>query len=162
MEIQALTLRVSEKSLNDLAARHLPEDQPVEELRFRLTPEGLHITGEYPLFLKVAFETRWELGVRAGRVTARLASLKALGLPVAIFKSVLLKLVHEAAGHEDCLQLEDETFIFDVDRWLAAEGIPLRTNLMAIRCQEQSLIVLAGNGRHEPEPPPANAHQNSR
>jgi hypothetical protein len=144
MEIEALTLRVTEKDLNDLAARHLPDDQPVEELRFRLTPEGLHATGEYPLFLRVTFETVWELGVRGGDVTARLARFKALGLPVPVFKSVLLKILKEAAAKEDWLQFEgDDQVVVKVDRMLELEGVPLRTNLTAIRCQDGSLVVEA-------------------
>jgi hypothetical protein len=144
MEIQALRLLVTEKALNELVARHLPDDQPVEELRFRLTPEGLHVSGEYPLFLRISFETHWELGVRDGNVTARLKRFKALGLPAPVFKSVLLKVLRETAGKESWLRFDGEdTILVLVDRLLAEKGIPLRTNLSAIRCQEGSLVLEA-------------------
>jgi hypothetical protein len=161
MEIQALTLFITEQDLNDLAARHQPDDSPVEDLRFRVTAEGLHISGEYPLFLKVTFETLWELGIRDGHVTARLARLKALGLPITVFKSMLLKLVQEAAGKGDWLHVEDETIIVNLDRWLVKEGVPLRTNLSAIRCQEQSLVVVAGRAQPGQVASPADGQQNS-
>jgi hypothetical protein len=144
MEIHALSLVLNEKDLDALAARHLPEDQPVEELRFRVTPEGLYVSGEYPLFLRVAFETLWELGVRDGDVTARLLRFKALGLPVPVFKSMLLKILGEGTGKHDWLELQDDTVRIRVDQLLAREGVPLRTNLTAVRCQGQDLVIEAG------------------
>jgi hypothetical protein len=147
MEIQALRLFLTERDLNDLAARHLPADQPVEELRLRLTPEGLQVSGEYPLFLRVRFDTHWELGVRAGNVTARLTRFKALGLPVPVFKSVLLKLVKEVAGQADWLHLDgDDMVVVNVDRLLELQGVPMRTNLASMRCQDQGLTVEARAG----------------
>jgi hypothetical protein len=142
MEIQALILTLTEKDLNDLAARHLPDDLPVEELRFRLTPEGLQVSGEYPLFVRVSFETRWELGIRGGNVTARLAHFKALGLPVSIFKGMLLNLLRDSLTRKDWFQVDGEdTVVVHVDRWLQREGVPLRTNLTAIHCSDKSLAV---------------------
>jgi hypothetical protein len=147
MEIQALTLLITEQDLSDLAARHLPADQPVEELRFRLTPEGLHVSGEYPLFLRVSFEMRWELGVCGGRVTARLVHFKALGLPVPVFKGMLLKFLREAVRNEEWLQIEgDDTVVVQVDRLVRDRGVALRTNLTAIRCLDQALMVEARAG----------------
>ena len=81
MHIQTLKLLVTEQDLNDLVARHLPDDQPLENLTIRLGPEGVTVAGEYPLFVRVAFETLWELGTQGGKAVARLASLKAMGLP---------------------------------------------------------------------------------
>jgi hypothetical protein len=145
MEIQALTLLVTDQDLNELAARHLPADQPVENLRFRITSEGVHVSGEYPLFLRVSFRTLWELGVRGGEVTARLAHFKALGMPLAVFRSLLLKLVTDAAGNQDWLRMDHDTLLLHVDRALLAEGIPVRTNLTRIECRDGSLIVQGGS-----------------
>jgi hypothetical protein len=146
MEIQALTLLVTDQDLNELSARHLPKDQPVENLRFHISPEGVHVTGEYPLFLRVAFKTLWELGVRGGEVTARLARFKALGMPLAVFRSLLLKLATDAAGNQDWLRMDNDTLLLQVDRALQAEGYPVRTNLTRIECREGSLIVEAKAG----------------
>jgi len=144
MEIQALTLTLTEQDLNDLAAHHLPEDMPVEELRIRLSPDGLHLSGEYPLFLRVSFETRWELGVRDGLVTARLAHFKTLGLPVPILKGMLLGILREALAKKEWFQLDnDDGVVLNVDRWLQEEGVTLRTNLTGIQCLDRTMTVQA-------------------
>jgi hypothetical protein len=141
MEIQVLALLVTEKDLNDFVARHM-RDQPVENLRFRIAPEGLHVTGEYPLFFKVHFETLWELGLRGGDVTLRLVTVKAMGLPGTAFKSTLLKMMTDGAK-KDWLRLEDDTVVVQVDRALVSEGVALRTNLKAIRYTPQGFLVEA-------------------
>ena len=50
-------------------------------LRVRLSPAGLAITGVYPLFINVHFETLWQVGLDKGQVTARLHHFKAMGVP---------------------------------------------------------------------------------
>src|SRR5260370_36414069 len=100
MESQALRLLVTEQDLNDLLAKHLPDDQRLENLKVRIAPEGVTVTGEYPLFVRVAFETLWEPGTQAGKVTARLAGLKAMGLPATVFKGTVLKAIEEAVQKE--------------------------------------------------------------
>jgi hypothetical protein len=144
MEIQALTLTLTDQDLNDLAARHLPDDLPVEDLRFRLSREGLDISGEYPLFLRVSFETHWELAIRAGQVTARLAHVKTFGLPVPMAKGMLFGILRETLAKKDWLELDgDNTVMLNVDRWLEHEGVPLRTNLTGIQCLDGSMLVNA-------------------
>jgi hypothetical protein len=143
MEIQTLTLRVTEKDLNDIVSRYLPADQPLENLKIRLEPEGLYVTGDYPLFVRVAFETLWELAVEAGKVTARLANLKAMGLPATMFNSVVLKAIEDAVQKEPWLAFDQDTVKVDVDQLLAGEGIPVQTNLTTVRCQARSLILEA-------------------
>jgi hypothetical protein len=142
MHIQTLKLLVSEQDVNDLA-RHLPDDQPLENLTIHLAPEGVTVKGEYPLFVRVAFETVWELGVQGGKVVARLADLKAMGLPAVVFKGTVLKAIEEAVQKEPWLSFNDEAITLDVDRLLAERGMPLTTNLSAIRCEAGLLIVEA-------------------
>jgi hypothetical protein len=141
MEIQALRLLVTEKDLNDLLAQHLPDDQPLENLSVRVAPEGVTVSGEYPLFVRVAFETLWEPGTQAGKVTARLTGLKAMGLPATVFKGTVLKAIEEAVHQEDWLAFDGDTIVVDVDRLLAREGIPAKTNLSAVRCQVGLLVI---------------------
>ena len=39
------------------------------------TPEGVHVSGEFPLFVPVSFKCLWELGVRQGKLAGeRLAA----------------------------------------------------------------------------------------
>jgi hypothetical protein len=144
MEIQQLALLLTTQDLNDLARKHFPDDLPVEKLEFQLAPEGVQVTGEFPLFLPVNFTTLWELGIRQGKVTARLANIRAFGLPGTVFKSMVLKLIAENAAKVDGLQCDNDLIILDVERMLAREGVPLRANLQAIRCQAGSILVTAG------------------
>jgi hypothetical protein len=144
MEIQALTLLVTEQDLNDMLARHLPPDQPLENLKVRVAPEGAYVTGDYPLFVRVSFETLWDLDVHAGKVTARLANLQAMGLPATMFNAVVLKAIEDAIQNQPGLTFDKDTIKVDLDQLLAAEGIPLKTNLKTVHCQTGSLVIAAG------------------
>src|SRR4051794_29761028 len=76
MDIQALRLSISEGDINGLLLRHLRNTDPVENLRLRITPQGVVLQGDYPaLFVKVGFETTWELSVAGAAVQARLSSV---------------------------------------------------------------------------------------
>jgi hypothetical protein len=145
MEIQALKLFVTEQDLNDLIGRHLPDDQPLENVKIRIAPEGVSVTGEYPLFVRVAFETLWELTARGGTVTARLSDLKAMGLPAVLFKGMVLKAIEEAVATEPWLAFDDDTIEVDIDGLLAAQGVPAKTNLNSIRCLSGAVILEAAN-----------------
>jgi hypothetical protein len=141
MEIQALRLLVSEKDLNDLLAEHLADDQPLENVTVRIAPGGVTVSGEYPLFVRVSFETLWEPGIQAGKVTARLVGLTAMGLPATVFKGTVLKAIEEAVQKETWLAFGADTIVVDVDALLAGEGIPVKTNLSTVRCQAGLLVV---------------------
>jgi hypothetical protein len=141
MEIQALKLLVTEQDLNEIIRKHLPDDQPLENLQIRVAPEGVYVTGEYPLLFRVGFETMWELEIQGGKLLARLAALKAMGLPATVFKSAVLKAIEEAVQKEDWLAFDADTIVVDVDRLLAGEGIRAKTNLNAVRCQAGALLI---------------------
>ena len=97
MELHALRLSLTEQDLNDLLRKYLPKDVEVEDLRVKLSTQGIHVTGIYPFFIPVHFETIWEVGVETGHATARLASFKAMGVPGNIFKSAVVKIVEDIA-----------------------------------------------------------------
>jgi len=144
MEIQALKLLVTEQDLNELVKKHLPDDQPLENVRIRVAPEGVYVTGEYPLLFRVGFETLWELDSQGGKLLARLTGLKAMGLPATVFKSAVMKAIEEAVQKEDWLGFEDDTVVVAVDQLLAEQGIQAKTNLSAVRCQTAALLIEAG------------------
>jgi hypothetical protein len=143
MEIQALRLLITEQDLNELIAKHLADDLPLENLELRLAPEGLSISGEYPLWVRVAFDTLWALEVQEGKLLAHLASLKAMGLPATVFKGTVLKAIEDAVQAQDWMAFENDCIIVDLDRLLAGQGIPLKTNLSAVQSQHGSLVILA-------------------
>jgi hypothetical protein len=141
MEIQALTLLITEQDLNELLGRYLPADSGLENVQIRIAPEGVHVTGEYPVLVRVGFETLWELEARTGKVHARLVGLKAMGLPAAVFKGAVLKAIEEAVQSEAWLAFDNDTMVVDVDRLLAERGIQAKTNLNAVRCRAQEVII---------------------
>jgi hypothetical protein len=144
MEILALKANLSEQVLNELLARHLPADAPVEALRIAITPEGVVVQGEYPLLVTVSFESLWELSVADGKVLARLARLRTLGMPMPVLRSVVMSAIAAAARSEDWIAVDQETVRIDVDRALAKEGLRARTNLTAVRCEPGVLVIEAG------------------
>jgi hypothetical protein len=146
MEIQAMRLIITEQDLNDLAAKHLLSDQPIEALVLKITPEGIVISGEYPLFVPVKFESLWELGVLPdGRLTVRLARLKALGMPATALKGLVLNLLEKAIRQDGWLEIEDDTIRFDLDRFLAKEGLQAKTRLRSLECSAGTLTLAAGS-----------------
>ncbi len=144
MEIQTLKIILTESDLNGLVHKHLPDDQPLENIQVRVAPEGIYVKGVYPLFISVSFETLWEVSIQAGRLTARLASLRALGIPGNVFKSGILKLIADAAKSEDWIKLDKETLVADLDGMLLKNGLPARTNLTRLMCEPGKIILEAG------------------
>jgi hypothetical protein len=145
MEIHALKVTITEQDLNDLAKKHLPKDQPVEELRLAISPEGVSIRGEYPLFVPVAFETVWELSVRDRHVFLRLTRFRAMGMPVSAFRGLVMNIFSTLARKEKWVHVQDDCVRLDVEGMLASEGLPTQANLRTIRCEAGRFIVEAGN-----------------
>src|SRR5262245_29145948 len=123
MEIHALKLTITEQDLNSLLKKHLRDDQPLEDVEVRVTPQGITFKGMYPLFINVSFETQWELAFDKGKLSARLTNFRAMGVPGNVFKSAILKFVSDAAKAEPWIQVERETVWIDVDRALLKNGL---------------------------------------
>jgi hypothetical protein len=150
VEIQALKLLITEEDLNEVVVNRLPEDPEVRKLRIQLAPEGVYVTGVYQMVFNVPFETLWELAVAEGKLTARLSGFKAMGLPVSLFKSMLMNVVSEAVSPIDAIETEDDTLRLDLERLLAGEGFSVRANLSGVRCHAGCLILEAGtNGEYQ-------------
>jgi hypothetical protein len=146
MEIQALKLLITDQDLNELLDRYLPADSSLENLQIGIAPEGVYIRGEYPLLVRVGFETLWELEAQAGKVHARLAGLKAMGLPATVFKNAVLKAIEEAVQNENWLAFQNDTMMIDVDRLLTEKGIKARTNLNNVCCLPGEVIIESAVG----------------
>jgi hypothetical protein len=145
MEIQTLKLFVTEAELNALAAKAVPDTEAIENLRIRLTPEGVLVQGEYPTFLlKVAFETQWELTADGAELRAHLTSVKVAGLPAGLLKGALLKMLRDSFSEAAGVRVLDEAVLFNVEAIATARGVPLRVNLTAVRPSFATLILEAG------------------
>jgi hypothetical protein len=146
MDIQTLQLHVTESDLNQIIARYLPEDGPIEDPRVRLQPEGVLVQGSYPTPLgKMSFETLWSLAASGSTVQARLETLKVAGLPARMLRGVLLKTLRDSAASQPGIRVEGEVVEVDLAEAAHAQGIPLKVKLTAVRCSAASLVVEAGS-----------------
>ena len=141
MEVHAFKLSLSEQDLNDLLRKHLPADQPIHDLAVRVGPQGLAVSGVYPLFINVHFETQWQLGVDQGQITARLNHFKAMGVPGNIFKSAILKMIEDLAASEKWIRIEGDVLWIDVDACIAKYAFTARTNLKHLECQAGRVLL---------------------
>jgi hypothetical protein len=146
MEIHALKLLITEHDLNAIAGRALAKEEQVREVRLRLLPEGLHVSGVYPTpFMSVRFETLWEPAVRAGKIGIKLVSVKALGLPVSMLRAAIMTALADVAGKGNGLHVEGDQLLFDPDQLLASHGLIGRTNLTMVRCEVGLLVIEASS-----------------
>jgi hypothetical protein len=143
MEIQALKLLLTEHDFNVIAKRALEKEQ-VRDVSIRLSAEGIHVYGVYPTpFMTVRFETLWEVSAHAGKIAARLADLKVVGLPAGMLRGTIMSALSEATSQENGLQVDGERLLFDPDRLLINNGLKGRTNLTAVRCGAGTLVLEA-------------------
>jgi len=141
MEVHVLKLSLSEQDLNALLRKHMPASQPIENLTVRVGPGGLTVSGVYPLFINVHFETQWQLGVDQGQITARLEHFQAMGVPGNIFKSAIIKMIEDLAGAEEWLRIQGDTLWVDVDRCIGKYAFAAQTHLKVLECQAARILV---------------------
>jgi hypothetical protein len=144
MEIHSLHLLVTEQDLNDLARKYAPKDLPVEDMRLRMSPEGVHVTGVYPFFINVSFETVWHVNAEHGKAVAKLTKFRAMGVPGNIFKSAIMKMVEDVAKREPWIRVDGDQLICDVDQACAQYAVPAKTHLKSIIVQTGLMVVEAG------------------
>lgn len=145
MHIQALKLSVTEQELNELVAALPSEKKGVENLRVRLTSEGIVILGDYPtMLMKMAFETLWEVKGIGSILEARLASVKVAGLPAGMLRAVLLKTLHDLLAREPGMRVVDESIYVDLSKHTAIQKLHLNIHLTAVQCSNGNLLIEAG------------------
>jgi len=144
MEIHSLHLLLTEQDLNDLAKKHMPKDLPVEDVRLRLSPEGIHVSGVYPFFINVSFETVWHLSADQGKAIAKLTKFRAMGVPGNIFKSAIMKMVDDIAKREPWVHVNGDQLVADPDQACAQYAIAGKTHLKSIIVQTGLMVVEAG------------------
>ncbi len=145
MEILSLKLALSEADLNGLVARHLGGEQPVRDLKVRLAPEGVGITGAYRVaFFNVRFETLWALAVQGREVAARLVDLRVAGAPAGLVRETLMDMIGAQLAREEGVRAEGETVFVDPDALLGRLGLTGHTNLTAVRCEAGCVVIEGG------------------
>ena len=143
MEIRALELTVTDDDLTRELTEQLPRDAEVRDLRVRVTPEGVGVSGVYPtLMLAVAFETLWTVTLREDVVEARLATIQVAGWQApGPLRTVIWGMVRDAIPRQRGIQVGDDIVRVAVVEALAARGIPLQVTLTAIECGHGLLVV---------------------
>jgi hypothetical protein len=145
MQIQALTLSVTEQELNELVASLPLGKNNIQNLRIQLTSDGIVVLGEYPaLLMKMAFETLWEVKGVGSIVEARLASAKIAGLPIAMLRSVLLKTLRDLLAQEPSVRVVDDAIQVDLSKHAAIQKLRLGIHLTAVQCRPGNLVIEAG------------------
>jgi len=153
MEILSLKLILTEEDLNNLVAEHLDEDEEVRDIKVRVVPEGVRISGTYPVtFFNVRFETLWALSVRGREAVAHLAELRVAGAPAGLVRGMMLEMVSSQIAREEGVRVDGESIIADPDVMLRKLGLNARTNVTGIRCEAGKIIVEGG------VPPQATSH----
>ncbi len=145
MQIQALTLSVTEQELNELVASLPLGKNNIQNLRIQLTSDGIVVLGEYSaLLMKMAFETLWEVKGVGSIVEARLASAKIAGLPIAMLRSVLLKTLRDLLAQEPSVRVVDDAIQVDLSKHAAIQKLRLGIHLTAVQCRPGNLVIEAG------------------
>jgi len=146
MEILSLKLILTEDDLNNLVAEHLSEDEQVRDIKVSVVPEGVRVSGAYPVtFFNVRFDTLWTLSIQGREVAANLAELRVAGAPAGLVRGMLLDMVRAEIEREEGARVEGESILADPDVLLRRLGLTARTNLTAIRCETEKIIIEGGS-----------------
>jgi hypothetical protein len=145
MEILSLKLTLTEEDLNDLVGEHVDEDEQIRDIKVRVVPQGVRVSGAYPVtFFNVRFETLWSLSIRDRQVEAHLAELRVAGAPAGLVRGMMLEMLSSHIAREEGLRVEGESIFADVDVLLRKLGVKARTNLTAIHCEAGKLTLEGG------------------
>jgi hypothetical protein len=144
MDLEALRLVITDADLAALARRLVPADGPVGDLRPAVVAGAVRLSGNYRgLVIPLPFTTAWEPSVRNGFVCLRLAGVSVVGVPAGLLQGMFLDAFRDAARRVPGASVEGDALLLDLDRALAARGIPLRTNLKSVRCEPGRMTVEA-------------------
>ncbi|HEX3315275.1 MAG TPA: hypothetical protein VHR72_10315 [Gemmataceae bacterium] len=144
MDVNALELVLTDADLAALISKHAPADLTVEDLKVVFRPEGICVTGSYPMLVRVNFECWWTAEVTAGKVRCMISKLKAMGMPAMVFKSAVVKVLESFAKDEFWIAIDGETVVLDPEFLLARYVAPGHLNLKAIALGEGTATVTSG------------------
>jgi hypothetical protein len=150
VDVLALQIRFTQADMAEVVRRlDQAVDHSLEDVRVELANEGIKLSGIYPMFLRVKFETTWTPSVRDGKLHVRLADLRALGVPGTIFRSAVVKLIEDAIENEPGVTRVEESIVFDLERVAAARLFPVSIQLQDVRIEQNALILTAGREKME-------------
>lgn len=145
MEIVTLRFVVTEDDLNGLLVKFVTAPPKISNLHFRVMPDTLSLAGVYETVLRIPFNSEWKFFVQNGRIVARLAAIKVIGIGVGFLKGYLLKAL---SSNNSVLKFAEESVVFDVDRFFEQMAVPIKTNLLSVCCESGRLVIECD--RHAP------------
>lgn len=146
MEIQSLKLLLTDADLGRFVAEALRDEEGLEKVQARFTPEGVVLAGEYPtVLLRVPFETVWTVTAAGPELHVKLASVKVAGLPAGMLRGVLLKVAQDKVEQHPGCRVRGEDIAIDVAAAAAAEGLDLRVHFTAVRLSVGAAVVEAAS-----------------
>ena len=145
MEIVTLRFVVTEDDLNGLLVKFVTAPPKIRNLHFRVMPDTLSLAGVYETVLRIPFNSEWKFFVQNGRIVARLAAIKVIGIGVGFLKGYVLKAL---SSNNSVLKFAEESVVFDVDRFFEQMAVPIKTNLLSVCCESGRLVIECD--RHAP------------
>jgi hypothetical protein len=144
MEIQSLRLLVTDADVAVLAAQLVQQGGELEELQVRLTPEGVVVSGKYPTsFMRVPFETTWQVTAQGPEVRVTLAAVRVAGLPGNMLRGVLMKMVRDSLASRPGVRVEEDHLAIDVGEAVRPHGMEVRVHFVAVRMSVGSALIEA-------------------
>jgi hypothetical protein len=143
MEIVALRFVLTEDDLNTLLVKFVTVPPKIRDLHLRLVPQGFSLAGVYKTIFPIRFDAEWKFFVQNGKLGARLTAVKAVGVGLGFLKNYILK---ELSSNSTVLELDEESLLFDVDRFLELLTVPIKTNLTSLGCDSGCLVIECGKG----------------
>ncbi|MFO0928174.1 MAG: hypothetical protein U0736_14240 [Gemmataceae bacterium] len=146
MEIQTLRLVVTDADVASLATELIPDQDGLDRLRFRFTPDGVILSGAYStgFGITVEFETLWEVRPAGPSVRFHLADIKVGGFPAKLLRGVLLRMIRDVIEGHQGLAMDGETLVVHVPTVAARNGVPIDIHLTGIQMGLTVMIVEAG------------------
>jgi hypothetical protein len=146
MEIQSLKLLITDADFAILTAKMAEDQEGIEDLKTRVTPEGVILEGRYGVGFgfKMPFETLWQPSVAGSIIQVRLANIKVAGLPAGMFRKSLLSQVRATAEEHKGVSVQEDVVVIDVPAIAKAEGIDLQVKFVEVRLSIGSAVIEAG------------------
>ena len=146
MEIQSLKVFLTDADVAALAAEHMPENDSIEDLQVRLTPEGVLLEGKYAtgFGFKVPFETVWQLVAAGPRIDVKLETIKVAGLPGGMLRTVLMRMVRDNVEGHTGIVVADDTIQIDIPAVAKSRGAEVRVNFTNVQMSVGTAVVEAG------------------
>ncbi|HMF48591.1 MAG TPA: hypothetical protein VK603_08110 [Candidatus Saccharimonadales bacterium] len=138
MEIVSLRFVVTEDDLNSLLVKFVTAPPKIRDLHFRVMPDVLSLAGVYETVLRIPFDSEWKFFVQNGRIVARLAAIKVIGIGLGFLKGYVLKAL---SSNSTVLEFDEESVVFDVDHFFEQMAVPIKTNLLSVCCESGRLVI---------------------